>query len=235
VDDVARMYELQQVDLLWNKVKRRLLQIQKLLGESTELQQARQDLEETEESLTAWTKRHQAGEVETQTLAQKIEETESLLMSGTVRNPKELEALQSNLESLRRHRSQIEDQVLEAINQLESLGPQVEERQEVVDKLEGEWSSGQADLRQEEAKLKHNYLLIKKKRQAVCAAMQPEILERYEYMRQRKGGVAIATLDQNTCTACHVSVPTGVVSNVRSGNATLVLCPSCGRFLYGGA
>lgn len=232
MDDLARMYELQQVDLLWNKVKRRLLQIQKLLGESSELQAARKELAGAEETLSAWSKRQQAGELETRTLAEKISETEKLLMSGEVRNPKELEALQSNLEALRRHRSQVEDQVLEAINQVESLSPQVAENQSVVEKLEGEWRSGQEDLRQEETKLKQNYLLIKKKRAAVCAAMQPEMLERYEYTRQRKGGVAIATLDENTCSACHVSVPTGVVSNVRSGNATLVLCPSCGRFLY---
>lgn len=232
MDDVARMYELQQVDLLWNKVKRRLLQIQKLLGESTELQEARQKLAEAEETLSAWSKRQTAGELESRSLAQKVEETEATLMSGQVRNPKELEALQSNLESLRRHRSQVDDQVLEAINQVESLTPQVAELQGVVDKLEAEWNSGQADLRAEETKLKQNYLLIKKKREAVSKAMQPEMLERYEYMRQRKGGVAIATLDQNTCTACHVSVPTGVISNVRSGSATLVPCPSCGRFLY---
>ncbi|MEX1018275.1 MAG: C4-type zinc ribbon domain-containing protein [Litorilinea sp.] len=233
MDDVARMYELQQVDLLWTKVKRRLLQIQKLLGESTELQEARQQLAGVEESLGAWTKRQVAGELETRTLASKIDETETMLMSGQVRNPKELEALQANLESLRRHRSQVEDQVLEAINQLETLAPQVAQSQAVVDKLEAAWSSGQADLRQEETKLKQNYLLIRRKREAVCAAMQPEMLERYEHMRQRKGGVAITTLDQNTCNACHVSVPTGVISNVRNGSATLVVCPSCGRFLYG--
>lgn len=234
MDDVARMYELQQVDLLWNKVKRRLMQIQKLLGESTDLQEARTELAAVEADHSAWTKRQIAGELETRSLAQKIDETEAALMSGQVRNPKELEALQANLESLRRHRSQVEDQVLEAISQVESLAPQVAEKQGVVGKLEAEWSSGQADLRQEETKLKQHYLLIRKKREAVCAAMQPEMVERYEYMRQRKGGIAIATLDQNTCAACHVSVPTGVISNVRSQNTTLVVCPSCGRFLYAG-
>lgn len=232
MDQLARMYELQQVDLLWNKVKRRLLQIQKLLGESTELQQAREQLSAAEEALAAWSKRQQAGELETRSLAQKIADTEKLLMSGDVRNPKELEAHQANIEGMRRHRSQIEDQVLEAINQVETLTPQVAEKQSVVEKLEGEWNSSQTELRQEETKLKQNYLLIKKKREAVCAAMQPEMLKRYEHLRQRKGGIAITTVEQSTCSACHVSVPTGVISNVRSGNNTLVLCPSCGRFLY---
>lgn len=232
MDDVARMYELQQVDLLWNKVKRRLLQIQELLGESTELQEARQELAGIQEDLSAWSKRQQAGELETRSLAQKIADTEKLLMSGEVRNPKELEAHQANLEAMRRHRSQLEDQVLEAINQVESITPQVTQNQDTVDKLEGEWTDSQSDLRKEETKLKQNYVLIRRKREAVCAAMQPEMVQRYETMRKRKGGIAIATLDQNTCTACHVSVPTGVISNVRSGGSTLVLCPSCGRFLY---
>jgi uncharacterized protein len=232
VDDIARMYELQQVDLLWNKVKRRLLQIQKLLGESPELQQARRELSDLENAVSEWSGKQTNAELETQSLGEKIDETEARLMSGQVRNPKELETLQANVEALRRHRSLVEDHTLEAITQLESLSPQVVENQAKVEQLETEWSSGQAELRKEEAKLKQHYLMLKKKREMLTAVMQPEMVQRYEHVRQRKGGIAIATLDQNTCTACHVSVPTGVVSNVRSGSTTLVVCPSCGRFLY---
>ena len=42
MDDAAKMYELQKVDLTWTKVRRRLMEIQKPLGETDELKHARE-------------------------------------------------------------------------------------------------------------------------------------------------------------------------------------------------
>lgn len=42
---ISTLYNLQKIDIELDKVRRRVLEIQKLLGESTELKQARQKLE----------------------------------------------------------------------------------------------------------------------------------------------------------------------------------------------
>ena len=51
-----------------------------------------------------------------------------------------------------------------------------------------------------------------------------------EYLRKRKGGVAVAQVEDGNCGACHVSLPTGTLSALH-GEAR-VYCPSCGRILY---
>ena len=43
---------------------------------------------------------------------------------------------------------------------------------------------------------------------------------------------AYAASTGKACGACHVKVPTGVVSAMRSANHALVTCTSCGRYLY---
>ena len=55
--------------------------------------------------------------------------------------------------------------------------------------------------------------------------------EFYRNLRQRKGGRALALERDATCTACGVTLPTGMVQAVHGGEER-VLCPSCGRLLH---
>jgi predicted nucleic acid-binding Zn-ribbon protein len=232
VDDAAQMYELQRVDLTWIKVAKRLQQLQQLLGESERLRNARGEVAQTEETLHSLRAAQRNAELESKSLAERISDTEHRLMSGAVRSPKELESLQLNLDSLRRHREQVEEQAMTAMLQAEQAAGELAERKDVLATIESEWRSSQGSLLEEEAKLKHNFALLKRKRESLAQAMGATLLERYETMRKRKGGVAVAMIENGICAACHVKIPTGIVNGLRGGSSTLVLCPSCGRYLH---
>jgi uncharacterized protein len=232
MDDAAKMYELQKVDLTWAKVRRRLLEIQKLLGESEELKQARTQAEETETELHSWHAKQQDAELESRSLAERIQTAEKQLMSGAIHHPKELEALQASADSMRRQRATVEEGAVEAMMAVDTLTEQLEELRSEVTRLEAEWSSGQESLRAEEAKMKQNYVLLKRKRESLAAAMEPALLEKYEQMRKRRGGVAVAPVQNGECGVCHVALPTGVISALQGNRNELVLCTSCGRYLF---
>jgi predicted nucleic acid-binding Zn-ribbon protein len=100
--------------------------------------------------------------------------------------------------------------------------------------LEEQWKSGQAELLQEDAKYKRIYSQLKQQRDAGAKALSPADLKYYEDLRKRKAGVAVAPLQNGQCGVCHILVPTGVVSAVRSRKDEAVLCPSCGRMLFAG-
>jgi predicted nucleic acid-binding Zn-ribbon protein len=230
VEDALKMYELQRVDLTWIKVARRLQQLQELLGESEELRAARQQVAKTQAELHAWNARQKNAELEDKSLAEKIKATEARLMSGEVRNPKELEALQQNLEALRRQREMVAEEGVKAMSQVETLTEQLANEQAALASLEQGWNGNQTELREEETKLKHNGLLLKRKREQLVAGMNESLRDRYETMRKRKAGIAIASVQNGTCGACHVTLPVGVVNSLRSATS-LVVCPSCGRYL----
>jgi predicted nucleic acid-binding Zn-ribbon protein len=233
MSDAAKLFELQKVDIAWEKVRRRLQQIQKSLGETEELRAARAQAAETESNLSAWRGKQRDAELESRTLAEKIQSTERRLMSGEVRNPKELETLQSSLEALRRHRTAVDDSAVEAMMHADELAKLLNEHQASLAELESAWSNGQTDLREEETKMKQNFVLLKRRREQLAAELNGALLDRYEHLRKRKGGIAIAPLQNGSCSACHVKAPTGVVSAVKSsGNNALVMCTSCGRILF---
>ena len=234
MDDAAKMYELQKVDMTWIKVGKRLQQLQKMLGESAELRTARGQVTQTEGSLHDWRAKQQNAELEAKSLVARIHETEQRLMGGTVRNPKELEALQASLEALRRQQAQVDDQAMEAMVQTDQLVSQLAGEQQTLDSVEQQWRGSQGELRGEETKLKQNYVLLKRKREQLATAMSEPLRKRYEDMRKRKAGVAVAVVQNGICSACNVKIPTGVVNGLRNNNGTLTVCPSCGRYLYGG-
>ena len=51
-------------------------------------------------------------------------------------------------------------------------------------------------------------------------------------MRRRRGGIAVARVVNGDCEACHVQMPTGVISALQSNRDELVVCTSCGRYLF---
>jgi hypothetical protein len=152
-------------------------------------------------------------------------------MSGRVRNHKELEGMEANVAALRRRRSGLEDEDLEAMLEIERCQAQVDAARATLAEEEARWQASQAKLTDElnrsVAELKTLAARLNHQWEAVPAADR----EFYRSLRQRKGGRALALERNGECTACGVALPTGMVQAVH-GNDQRVLCPSCGRLLH---
>ena len=69
-------------------------------------------------------------------------------------------------------------------------------------------------------------------REAVVARLDAAHLERYERLRARLGGVAVARLDGSRCSGCHLDLSTAELSrSERRAPVELADCPQCGRML----
>ncbi len=230
--DIAKLYELQKIDGTTQKVRRRLAQLKTLLVESDDLKRARTQTETLQAEQQEWHSKQKNAELETQSLTDRIKEGEQRLMSGQVRNPKELESLQSSIEALQRQRGIVENTSVEALLKNEELSGQVATATVQLQRVQQVWSASQSELTEEENKLKRGYLQLKKQRDTLTESLDKALLQQYEYLRERKAGVAVATIENENCSACHVRVPSGVLSTLRSQSDKMVSCTSCGRILY---
>lgn len=232
--DMANLYELQKIDVMSLKVRRRLVQLKELLLESDELKAAQTQVEQLKTEHDKWHFEQKRNETELETLSTKIEESNEVLMGGTISNPKELESLQANIESLQRQRGTAETNSVEALYKAEELAGQLGAAESNLAKIQESWQANQSELTEEDTKLKRAYLVLKKQREQVAERVAEPLLQRYEQMRQRKGGIAVATVENDTCSACHVQLPTGVLSTVIDQGKTdrQILCPTCGRLLF---
>jgi uncharacterized protein len=231
VDNGYTLYQLQEIDSTWEKVRRRIIQLQNAAGGSVELKTAREETAAVESELHQWIGSQLDADLEARSLEGKISESEQRLMGGEVRNPKELESLQASVESMRRHKTMVDDRNVEAMLKIEELTDTLDTKKSSLSTLEAEWQDKQQSVEAELLQRKREFVYLKRLREQTVERLDPAILEQYEHLRKRKNGVAITKVEDTICSACHIQVPTGLLSDVRREN-TLTLCPGCGRILY---
>ncbi len=226
------LYQLQEVDIFQAKIRRRLLTLQKVLTENEALEKARAEIENLEAEVLSWQQAHREAALESEGLEARIQEAEQRLMSGVIHNPKELESLQASVAALRRQKAAADDQGVQALEKLEKLQASLEAKQAALAELEKEWQSKQAELQQELTKRKQEYVYLKRTRTALAQSLDEATRERYEFLRKRKQGRAVAKLVDDSCSACYMQVPKSIASAAYSDKDELVFCPNCGRILW---
>ena len=226
-----RLYRLQTIDLEADARHSRLKEVKATLEGNEELPRVRQALQDEEKKLSRQRTKLRDRELEMQSLTDKIVSVEDRLYGGRIKNPKELANLQEEVQSLKRRKGELEDQVLEAMIEVEESEASVTEQRERLARLEAEWQETQARLSAEQNELISRLSQLKAERAGLQRAIEAGDLALYEDLRRRRGGQAVALLEGELCQACRVTLPTTKVQQARQGEA-LTLCSSCERILY---
>lgn len=227
---VELLYRLQEVDTELDAKRHRLQKVEASLGETGELRQAKSQLQQIEAAYRRWQSTLQDLELKMAALDNKIKNSEQRLYSGTVKNPKELASLQEELNYLRRRKRAEEDGLLEAMINVEEHEAAWKGAQTRWETVEAAWQATQANLVQERDDLSARLTELLELRAVREQVVERVDLSTYEDLRRRKKGTAVARLQRNLCTSCHVEVPSSVLQQARQGE-TLVFCGSCGRIL----
>jgi uncharacterized protein len=178
-------------------------------------------------------KRDQAkAEADVEQVRSRIGRDRTRLDAGQVNSPKELENLQSEIESLLRRQSDLEDVELEVMERLETaqgrLAEAGAERAAVSAGLES------ATTRRDEAlaELAEQSGKAADRRAAVAADVPADLIDLYEKLRVQHGGVAAAALRRGQCQGCHLSLNTVDLNAIRAAAPDeVVRCEECRRIL----
>lgn len=202
----------------------RLRQVSERLAElSADLDIARKQLDEV-------TREQGRLEGEIEVLQAKIGREEQRMYSGSVANPKELSALQGEVEMLKRRGSQAEDALLEVmVNRDAAEG--------TVAALESEHSATATEAGELEQRVGALTGEIDRElqehssaRAALAAGLPADLVKVYEQIRDAKGGVGAAELLNGTCQGCHTKLPAVEVERLRRERG-LQRCDNCRRIL----
>ncbi len=225
------LYRLQQIDSRLNQVNSRLATIKSILENNAELKAALLQLEGAKSDQRHAEHVLKNAEYESSNQRIKLEMAESSLYSGRIQNPKELQDLQKDIASLKRHLSILEDQQLELMMSVDSSNDALEKTQKEYDLTQGRIVSGNATLQSEYTTLQKEADKFNAQRLAVLPAISEADLSLYNSLRQKRSGMAVSLVVENACDTCGSSLTPGLAQSVRTSNQ-LVLCPMCGRILY---
>jgi predicted nucleic acid-binding Zn-ribbon protein len=139
--------------------------------------------------------------------------------------------LQGPKENPKRKKDQKETEILEVIDQVEnhssdltSLTQEVTSRQEVLDKLRTEV---QAEIAEQMKKL-HD---LQAQRQEIQKNIPKQLLKRYDFIREKRQGIAITGVRNGVCLACHMNLPPQKFIELQM-DKELMTCPHCQRIIY---
>jgi len=227
---IDQLYRLQQLDDDMRLGKERLAAIIRLQTETSELIEARERVSRAEKSLQRCRIKHNDLNLELRSLNDKGERSENRLYSGTVKNPKELADIQHEIESLDRRRSVLEDEVLEAMINLEDAESEHETATSELAMIEESWEAEQDSLANEKTQLLTQLGELINVRKQLLASITKVAINAYERTQKIAGPIAVVLLKNGRCTGCQVRVPTNLAKAVDQGE--LINCDSCGRLLY---
>jgi len=165
-------------------------------------------------------------------LVDKIADVDRKLYGEHLTSPKEAQALQADLESLKRRQDELEEQVLETMEAIEPLAVILDDCDQAVAAIDVERSNARDGLGRSEVEIDAELAANAAAREALAAAVPAALLAAYDNRRSTAGGVVVARLQGSTCQGCFLSLAPGEVDELRRRPADeLVECPECGRML----
>lgn len=232
LEELEALIQIAAIDTKAYKAQSELDDIPQRLGEldadvnnlESLLEAERQELEEAERLLAA-----QQAEIDASNDAL----AKSKSKGARARNMREADAVERELEVIRRT---LRDRETER----ESLKGAIATRREAFDKHQADFDKLKEFVASERGKGEARVAELREAldgvmtgRNEAAAKVPGDVARRYELIRKRRGGVAVAYVKAESCSACNVGLRPMQVIAVEKGES-FEYCPQCNRFLLPG-
>jgi predicted nucleic acid-binding Zn-ribbon protein len=178
-------------------------------------------------------KRAQAkAEADVEQVRTRIDRDRQRLDAGQVASPRDLENLQSEVASLTRRQSDLEEVVLDIMERQETAEGRRQEAAAERVTIAGDRETVTARRDAALAEIAEQAGKAADRRASVAAQEPADLLALYERMREQHGGVGAAALRRGSCEGCHLSLNTVDLNDIRAADPDEVLrCEECRRIL----
>ncbi|MBP6180302.1 MAG: hypothetical protein KA473_09320 [Anaerolineales bacterium] len=224
------LFRLQQVDSKIDRARTKLEAIRQALENDAELREALKRAETTKAEHDRVNQILKNSEAEVKAQSIKIQQTEASLYSGSVKNPKELQDLQKEIASLKKHLITLEERELEAMVNAEQSEMEMETAKTALEILQARLGNEHQKMIADQTALTLEVERLTEERGAVLGPIDAALLQIYDDLRQQKRGVAVTEVTDNSCSSCGATLNAALQQSARSSK--LMNCPSCGRILY---
>jgi predicted nucleic acid-binding Zn-ribbon protein len=227
------LYQLQKIDSQIAERNQRLSAIEKEMEGSQELRKARFDVIEALKRLNDSTKELNEVNDRVETKKIKIDQSESSLYKGAEKNPKVLQDLQKEIAFLKNNLIELNDELLEKMISRENFEIEYKKIKEIQQIEETKFNSIKAILTSEKEKIVISINRLAVERKANIEQISIVYIKEYESLFENKKGIAVATLQDNSCSVCGTTF-TPSQCQASHSQAEIFHCPTCHRIVYGG-
>lgn len=225
------LYQLQKIDSRLVAIDNRSKEISRLLENDPVLIESRSNLETIKQELEKASALLHTIESKILDRRNKLEQSESSLYSGMIKNPKELQDLQKEIASINASIALMEDEQMNAMLNVEEKEKKFQSYNLEYNQALNANQQANVDLLSQAETIAAERTRLITERKLLAIQVPIPILQQYDDLRSRKGGVAVSKVDDQTCSICGTSLTASECQSAKSPSV-LFFCSNCGRILY---
>lgn len=171
-------------------------------------------------------------EDDVEAVRQRSRKDAELMDSGSVGDPKQLQNLQKEIESLARRQSDLEDVELEIMERVEGAAAAVAVLAEKRDALAEDEAAMAARVARLMGEIDVERGQVEVERAHLSAGVPADLLALYEKVRTDHNGLGAARIHRGRCEGCRLELPPTDIESIRAAAPDEVLrCEECRRIL----
>ncbi len=230
-EELARLRELQQIDLQLDELGKQKKEIvDRLQVNKGFLDKLVEDLDTQKSELEEIRKLQSSKKDDLSDIKEQHDKRRKRLHN--VGSTKEFNAVEKELEVLKKSVEQTEEELLHLAEVIETTESSISEKEDKIDQLRESIAQEEADAEDELSSYDSAIKKLNKREDKRRDEVSKRVLYKYDFIRKRRPGEsAIAAAKDAHCEACYMAVPPQMYIEIQRGE-TMVTCPSCQRILY---
>jgi len=170
-------------------------------------------------------------ELQQKAIEAKLKKIDGDLYGGKVVNPREVEDMQHQIDGLKKQRAKNDERMLELWDLVPPAKKAADEAQAPIEAKKKDLVEHQKKMLDLKKTLEAEFKELNAKRPEVAAGISAGLLARYDAVRQKHAGVAMATVDRRgNCTMCGTLLPKKTIETALDDK--VVTCEECHRIIY---
>ncbi len=228
-DEIRALEELAAMDAEVKALEEKLAEERGVLGTLKEsLKKLDDRLQVDRATVGAADKQRQELSIDIRTMTQQIEHSREKLNRS--RTERESQAAQRELEELRKLVRDREDEIQRIDGDTAAVRAQVEATEAEHKQLSEELVAKEGDIQAKVTQLESDRQQKGGGREMIVKRLPPVLYRRYEMIRGRRG-TAVAQTSDGTCNKCNMALPPQLFHKLRR-EPLIEQCPSCNRIIY---
>jgi hypothetical protein len=202
---------------------------ERLQGLEKELQALEEDVEADKKRIQDLKKTQREYEADTEDGLARIRKSRGRLMS--IKSNKEYRALLREIEDAEKGNADKEDEILGSLEEIETLSEELEAKGKGLSAMRDRLEKDKTAISKEVARVHEELSDIEKSREKLVQTIAPQLLAKYEQIKAKSGGIAVALVNNATCSECHLGIPPQMYNELQRQD-TMRFCPNCQRIIY---
>jgi len=153
------------------------------------------------------------------------------LYSAQTTSARDLAAMQAEMETLDAKVSGLEDEILGLLDSADVESGALGELEVLIEPAEASLSEAREALARAREAIDVELRALRDERETATSGLAEGLLRRYEALRARLGGVAVARVVARRCSGCHLTLSAMELERLRHAGDEMETCEQCSRIL----